>query len=395
MKRAIRKPHRFDRVYFFGAGASVPLGYPTGAQLPARIVQYLKSEKRNAYVSASKEALHLLSRMLSTYMGARVDLARLNTREVKSFFEEHKKRIDVATFYSVADTLSELPGEPELKTVFEHLAATTRNLMLKLVLRRDCVYERVPELKGLLLNIAKNRKRDAIVCFNWDEEIDFEFCDQQKIEVCYTREQWAYNERRRDPSILLLKPHGSIGWYDVINGLANEEPYFISEEDARVNGRRRIMSFLEFEMPRRLNDDLAKDAVLIPPIITSPTFVKRFEFEEQRLIWADIEEVCRDASEFVFVGYAMAPDDFLTLGALAKSLEQRRQKPRWLSIGRADNTFEENFGRCFGSVDRRRNLIDVTFEAIRPRTKDWTRRHATASSFVKQVDRKLQSQRDR
>src|ERR1700674_2134353 len=77
---------------------------------------------------------------------------------------------------------------------------------------------------------------------------------------------------------------------------------------------KKLVAYTDVEFPLDLYEH--KDIVLdCPPVIMAPTFSKRFKYEEQRWIWHDILEVCGQASQFVFLGYGLQQDDYLTRAA--------------------------------------------------------------------------------
>jgi hypothetical protein len=100
------------------------------------------------------------------------------------------------------------------------------------------------------------------------------------------------------------------------------------------------------------------------PVIMAPTFSKRFKYEEQRWIWGDVLEVCRHATQFVFLGYGLQQDDYLTRAAIRSALMDADPKRlRCLVVGCSfDDASFANFRGVFGSaLSQDRNFLQWTF----------------------------------
>src|SRR5439155_22066705 len=122
--------------------------------------------------------------------------------------------------------------------------------------------------------------------------------------------------RAGDRRFLILRPHGSIGWYDLNQGLANHQSYLIAQEDSSIQRfEKRIVAYPQIELPKDILNRRKPFILDCPPIITPPTFAKRFQYAEQLRIWQDVLEVCSNAKTFIFLGYSLPQDDYLTRAA--------------------------------------------------------------------------------
>jgi hypothetical protein len=291
-------------------------------------------------------------------------------------------KIDVAEFFTVVEMLGESPWlmqrqrssapsdgpltRSPSQSLFADLAALTRTYFFSIGEMEDPP----PDIHSLIEGLRPNR--DAIVSFNWDEELDLNIPKKaDRRDVAYTLGAW-----RPDKRYLVLKPHGSVGWYDVSRGIGNDGIYFIAENDERIpRPRRRIVSYWGHELPcdieASLDERRSRGKRVIhpplgcPPVITAPTFAKKFEYQEQHCIWQDVLTVCREAREFVFLGYSLPKDDFLTRAAIRAALRdnERRQGLRCLIVDRElDALKEENFRSVFGpKLSKGRNYLEWTF----------------------------------
>ena len=145
----------------------------------------------------------------------------------------------MAEFFSVAQALAEQPGllahatpAESFATLYYDLASVTRTFFVDLC---DTAETWPDDFQSILRGVRPDE--DAIVNFNWDEEVDFFLSTQRDddgkggkdFNVVYTRNSWQQDH------FLILKPHGSIGWYDVAQGIANPDTYFIAEDrDDRI-----------------------------------------------------------------------------------------------------------------------------------------------------------------
>jgi len=98
------------------------------------------------------------------------------------------------------------------------------------------------------------------------------------------------------------------------------------------------------------------------PLIMPPTFAKRFEYPEQQSIWRDVIDVCRDAREFIFLGYSLPPDDFLTRAAIRSALSETSFTDlRCLVVGKTPDVLANAQTVFRGGLSHRRNFLQFTF----------------------------------
>lgn len=327
------KKDKHNRVLFIGAGFSVGMGYPTGQQLMQKLVEYLMGKKTRA-----KKQRPFFNTLRSTRANRELaqEFLEIIDQVLKRYFSvklQDIKDVNIGEFFTVAQTITETPSLLETRssspsgpviptknffrsTFYDVLAAATRTYFFDICSAGD-LSRFPPDIESVLKTIKP--KSHAIVSFNWDEEVEVFLTEVRDLDVAYNLPHWSKRN-----GLLILKPHGSIGWYDVRQGMSNEEAYFISEDDDRIQAaEKRIISYYEVEMPRSLDKKNAYPALSCPPVITPPTFAKRFNYQEQHSVWRDVLEVCREASEFVFLGYSLPPDDFLTRAAIRSAFQNR------------------------------------------------------------------------
>jgi len=370
----------FERIYFLGAGFSAGVHYPVGGKLTSELVQYLLGKPlrikkefpkftNSARATAAgrsfcEDTIGGISGVLEDYFLSTLDNA--GDVDVAEFFSiSHalaKKLFLYGSRYSsihrTKHTTTRKPHDNVLMSeLYDLLAAAVFNYFLDIFLIS-------PLPKDIAAILGKvSRERDAIVSFNWDEEVDYYFTQEKNWNVAYTLGSWQARK-----GILILKPHGSIGWYDVIRGIGNKDTFFIAEGDERLSQHgRRILSFLEVERPVAIESDenRREEMYFCPPVITPPTFAKSFEYPEQNWIWQDILEICSNAKQFVFLGYSLPQDDYLTRAAIRNALQNNpRSKLRCLIVNRdhTDQRLHSNYASVFrNALDPEMNYLHWTF----------------------------------
>jgi hypothetical protein len=255
-----------------------------------------------------------------------------------------------------ADSLSQSPFS--MSELYESLSAATRTYFLE-------IYENnaLPDDMDCVLN-SIDEKSHAIVNFNWDEEVD-SLLSTWENDPTPDEDHMAYTlSGRKKYHYVHLKPHGSIGWYDVAQGIGNDDVYFIAADDERIGrAKRRILAYTENELPRDIDQD-PHPKLACPPVIMPPTFAKRFEFVEQQQIWQDVLQVSTYADEFVFLGYSLPSDDFLTRAAIRRSLDRngRVRSVKTVLIAKAcDDAVSRRFISVFPEFHTDKDYLQWTF----------------------------------
>jgi len=361
-RRTADHHHRpeIQRVFFVGAGLSAGMLYPVGSTLMLDLVQYLRGERTPRLAKGRRVSNSLRKDPANRTRAAEmIDVVGQVLQRYFAVNLDEMGQIDVAEFFSIAHTLAESPalfadgstqhgvgvdGIPSATSLFRDLSAVTRSYFYDL---GRLAGNAPADIHSLVRSIRPGQ--DVVINFNWDEELDFEL-DAQTAGLGYMLQAAS-----ADGNALMLKPHGSIGWYDVKQGIANAGAYFIADEDGRVpRALRRIVAYPENETPFDLDwvvpPRRRHSLFECPPVITPPTFSKRFDFREQQFIWQDVVSVCRQARDFVFLGYSLPRDDFLTRAAIRSALHdsERRKHVRCLLV---DLTFDDkraNFESVFG-----------------------------------------------
>jgi hypothetical protein len=382
---------RIKRVYFVGAGFSVGLGYPTGGGLIPMLMRHLCGYDGGGAPLSDTHPLSRKSCAPEALAAVRQGMEQVlrecfrvqaNFCEVDSAEEIDSRlaHVDLSEFFTVLlgfsrrnapfvnrrfewDRLRLAAGDVGLPaTLYDALASVVRSCFYRIA-SSSFSHLRRKSFQSLFANVDAGSH--AIVNYNWDEAIDY-FLDIQTQGFAYTHREWLdYSDPETGKDLyLLLKPHGSIGWYDVGQGLSNDNLQFVAIGDSRVpREHRRLVYYSDNELPKDL-DGRKHHPLNCPPSITPPTYAKSFECDELRLIWQDVIDVCSNADEFVFLGYSLPSDDFWTRAAIRMALANRGpKKARAMLVSRSWNPIlERNYRSVFGEgFEESRNFLAWNF----------------------------------
>lgn len=344
-----------NRVYFVGAGFSKALGYPLGSEILPDLTIYLqrlgRSQKRSVKKSnvAARNTLIALSQFLAAYFNVHCDLLRADRRTIKAAFNG----VGLTSFFNLIQTLTDSalnlspPGlnknsSMSLSELYDCLRAAIRSRFVEIYNRRPGISRDIASLYN-----GFDATREVVVSFNWDCEFEGSLWHRLKgkhSDTCYTLDDWQQSHRSCP---LILKPHGSVTWYPITSGIfSGIDPIAWKDRRLPINERRLVGYFYEEHLPED-REDHEVGKLEIPPAIAPPTYLKRFDLPEQRLIWADIISVCRSAREFVFLGYRMPDDDFLTAAALRSAIQRKRT--RCLVVNRSWENVYSSFESVYGA----------------------------------------------
>jgi hypothetical protein len=144
-------------------------------------------------------------------------------------------------------------------------------------------------LSGLVGELV--RPGDVILSFNWDFMIDLALEDLDED----SSPAYSYSSSRN--SVVLLKPHGSIDWFEK-NRLTSDKK-LLKEMRRRAAG---VYFYPYFQLAK--NPDLLKH----PAFIVPPLSVKKFGGFLQR-VWRDVYRAVAGATELYIIGYSLPRED--------------------------------------------------------------------------------------
>ncbi len=329
-----KRPHR--RVFIFGAGVSASCGIAVAKDILREAIGSLAQRD-----STKAERVHKLLKYL--YPG--FQRPALNYPNIEDFLN----LLEMAKLFNSEEFIkSELWSEPKLEQV-EHVT-------LKAV--TDYIWERMQQKHGLgamqifMRNIV--RANDTFITFNWDLTLERTLWDDSDgLAFWYT-----YPPDSSEPSVTLLKPHGSIDWFKKANlprGKIKRGTVQSLDDTVSV--------FTRFNFA-----DLPKMAGC-NPVIVPPVSAKEFSHRILKQTWRGIYRAVSDATELFILGYSLPREDQfarLVLGRALRSnrlkVEKKDKRPLRVVVVNPDENSETTFRRLVGPNVQNFVFYQATFE---------------------------------
>lgn len=270
--------HDLRSVYVVGAGFSAGLGFPTTSDLLNKLLERIDKKSRSNIINIIKFHFHDFEyECLESYPDIEALLSHIEsnirlfdyTRESPGKF---KKK-------NLVDARQELLWQTS--QLFHEIY---KNIDNKNVTWHKKFYEIVVE------------DSSTIISFNWDLVLDGLFYNDSKDEM-----NKIYGFRNGDNCSLLLKPHGSLNWFD------GKQAAKIKSKYKECLATERDNSTYVFS---KLRSPISKVGRKYLPLIIPPHFMKEFNYAGFRKVWNASVSKISTASEVIFLGYSMPASDF-------------------------------------------------------------------------------------
>jgi len=208
----------------------------------------------------------------------------------------------------------------------------------------DYIWERMRESHGLaaMRSFVRNfvRANDTFITFNWDLTLERTlYDDSDGMAFWYT-----YPPSSSDPSVTLLKPHGSIDWFEKVNFPKGKiKRGVVQALDEKVS----VFTRFNFaDLPKMANST---------PIIVPPVSTKEFSYEVLRRTWRHVYRAVSNATDLFIFGYSLPKEDQfarLVLGRALRSnrlkVERNSKRPLRVEVINPDESTEMTFRRLLG-----------------------------------------------
>lgn len=268
-----------DVVYVVGAGFSAGLGYPL-----------TKSLLIDVWDRLGKNSREQLRKIIAFHHPA---------------FDPTRK----TTFPDIEQLLTEIAVNLELFGASRSVEGNFTEAQLK-ESREELLSKIAQWFHGLYHDASKaawlsafveriRRESAAIVSFNWDLLLDW-FLFREHLDS----KSYGLSEQL-GPGPVLLKPHGSLNWYDAtqIQKVAAEKRVTIFHHEEKTE---RILAFL---YPREIK---SRSGRRYTPLIVPPTYLKNFNRPIFRRLWNHCTDVLSTPKKLVFLGYSLPSADLHT-----------------------------------------------------------------------------------
>jgi len=285
------------RVFLLGAGASKSWGLPlTNELFPLALKGVPKREDRKLVRDFIRYQYPHFHRRWNNYPA----------------FEEFLSLVDVYLDFADVIKRGHSFSIEDVKRIKKELL-----LAIPAVLhgaRAKAAHSRVRKFAALL------QPGDAVVTFNWDLLVE-EALD-------HLGKDWEYS--LREDAISILKPHGSLDWFDSKDVATIKEDLLspLNEEFGK------IQVFRRFRAPK---------IPPVVPVILPPVINKKIEYEELEAIWRDVWLTLRHAPEIYVIGYSLPPEDLharLTIRSAIRGNEKfETGKPRIVVVNPDRNIY--------------------------------------------------------
>jgi hypothetical protein len=293
-----------SRVFLLGAGASKACGLPLTNELLPTVLPALKTK------SLRKRTADFL-KYLYPYFEPR-------WRNYPNL-EELLSLMDVYADFS-SKVKSSHKFEPheveELKD--DLLAAITASLSAKT--------ESIKIRKTQFFRLARLlRPGDAVVTFNWDLLVEKALTELGL--------DWSYELEKN--TVALLKPHGSIDWFD-----GDKTKIKTSLTSPVIDDIGALRVFQKFRMPRIGSP--------ITPVIVPPLVNKKWKYLEFDRIWRSTWRALRTANDIHIIGFSLPPEDLHVRFVIRSAIrinEQTRSAPLRVTVVNPDKTVYLRFDR--------------------------------------------------
>ncbi len=286
MTKAIRGPKslkklapdrpRSGTVYIVGAGFSAGLDYPLVNDLLIRLWDRLQADQRGR-----------LERVITFHHPGFNPTSRTSFPTIELLLSEmmaNEQLFDSSRSASTGFSLKELRGirRDLLISIAEWFHEIQRSVLLN------------PPGWLKKFTDSTNANNDTIISFNWDLVLD-ELLFGDKINSA----NYGFGKIRGD-SAILLKPHGSLNWYDDKQGgkIRSDLRFLLHDTDDNKG----VYAFKKFRSPR-------SSTTKYTPLIIPPVYNKVFQNPMFSSIWRECVAQISQASKVVILGYSLPDAD--------------------------------------------------------------------------------------
>ncbi len=265
-------------VYVVGAGLSAGLGFPTiGSLLPGLWPRLVAAKKSSALA----------------------DVIRFHHPGFNPTLPD--------TFPDIEQLLSEMQANTQLfdssrpatgNFTIDELDTRRRDLLLELAawfhqIKKSALAKPPSWICSLATKMLAEKAR--IISFNWDLVLD-----ELLFGKFLGRESYMLDRRRSAPC--LVKPHGSLNWYELSDSRSLKQT---KRFGLGGKGIHRVFGFRPFRAPISKRRDRQYMPLIIPPV-----YAKQFDSPIFKRLWQDSVSILSTASEVRFLGYSLPKADF-------------------------------------------------------------------------------------
>ena len=325
-------------VYILGAGFSCPAQIPLQANLLKEIFEYETEFGEAKFLEAREKIELFINDLFGDFREASIeDIFTVLDRCIVG--KERFKRYDWKTIY-------------ELRTEFIYLILFIINYRFTSI--PQGIYKIYKKFAQHLIDkrhsMGQEKDTLAIVSSNWDTILEYfisqSLSDNNKkntsIDYCtYTHSFSGKNiphvniKTAGKFNLKFLKLHGSLNWLFC----SNCGRLFIDDKNIGLDSK--ICTYCEIE---------AKDkSLLLEPLIITPTFLKELTNLHIKNIWQNAFLDIQEASEIIFIGYSLPPEDYEMKYMLKKAINRNSKIEAILTSSDENNGTSKRYKSFFGN----------------------------------------------
>jgi hypothetical protein len=275
-KLRLSKSKNASRVYVIGAGFSAGLGFPMTNDLLVKVWDRLESDLREKLV------------------------------KIIRFHHPGFDPTQRTTFPELEPLLSSMEANREL---FHHtrtatgkfkpkdISEATEGLLWHVAQWFEEIHARVrTDSNTWVHKFAEGVRKDGstIISFNWDLVLD-------ELLLKEVTSPTQYGFQGSAEGLTLLKPHGSLNWFDEKQSKRLKDRFKVPLAKASGKG---TYAFTKFRSPK------SKIGNRYQPLIVPPHYMKRFDQPGFKEVWNTCVSKLSTAREVIFIGYSLPPSDF-------------------------------------------------------------------------------------
>jgi len=330
-----KRSGRKKRVFVIGAGVSTSCGIPVARDILRYSIQDLR--KRNADAAKS---VHSLLRYL--YPAFDKDLGNYPN------IEEFLNFIEVAKDFNEGFVESAVWSVDELRKV--------KIITLKAV--TDYIWSLMGDAtkQRTVNDFVRNNitTGDTIITFNWDLTLE------RALEDYPGDPGFQYRYSREKPDeLVLLKPHGSIDWFERRKVEGTKCAKDVEHHD------KKLCYYPKFDLGKY------RELQEVAPVIVPPVFSKDFKYDFLHKVWGDVLRSISDATEVHILGYSLPKEDqfakFVFRRAIRNNLsaagDKKKKNPKVFVVN-PDEAVEQTFYKLAGKALRQFSFYQARFEDI-------------------------------
>jgi hypothetical protein len=318
------------RVYILGAGASAPYGLPLLSTLTWELAETLTPRDRRLFVNTLRECF---------------GRAPTGPRDSPDF-EELLNRLDPRALRYLEDTASAKASDRQKAA---ELALTTLRSYIRdrcrARARRHGPYDRL---------VGSLDANTVLISFNWDVLLELAFRRAGRT--------FSYFPDSSDSSTLLLKPHGSINWFAL---LERHGIWIAPQSNVRpIGDLNNYLCYITEPLQRpkfggrgtMLQASLATLPAIVPPAaskilsvggVPGDGFVEAGHTRAMKQIWSTAASAVANAREIVIVGYSMPGTDAASI-AILKHFRRRSRRRKQLFLVERDAAVADRYRTVLG-----------------------------------------------